>query len=123
MRNGTRQNPDNIRSRILAPIRDRANRQLEAEGRLPIAHMMAAHAAPHVRVDPRRCDVPPRRAMYLMGHTAGFRNESGTELPESLIVCVVLRRSSPHEIWDFGQAAEGTRTLDLLHGKRNCLGS
>ena len=68
-RNGTRQNPDNIRSRILAPIRDRANRQLEAEGRLPIAHM-----TPHTL---RRtfasilavCDVPPRRAMYLMGHT------------------------------------------------------
>jgi integrase len=68
-RNGARQNPDNIRSRILAPTRDRANRQLEAEGRLPIAHM-----TPHTL---RRtfasilavCDVPPRRAMYLMGHT------------------------------------------------------
>ena len=68
-RNGTRQNPDNIRSRILAPIRDRANRQLEAEGRLPIARM-----TPHTL---RRtfasilavCDVPLRRAMYLMGHT------------------------------------------------------
>ena len=68
-RNGTRQNPDNLRSRILAPIRDRANQQLESEGRLPIAHM-----TPHTL---RRtfasilavCDVPPRRAMYLMGHT------------------------------------------------------
>jgi integrase len=68
-RNGTRQTPDNIRSRILAPIRDRANQQLEAEGRLLIAHM-----TPHTL---RRtfasilavCDVPPRRAMYLMGHT------------------------------------------------------
>ena len=68
-RDGTRQHPDNIRSRILAPIRERANAQLEAEGRLPIAHM-----TPHTL---RRtfasilavCDVPPRRAMYLMGHT------------------------------------------------------
>ena len=68
-RNGTRQSPDNIRSRILAPIRDRANEQLESEGRLQIAHM-----TPHTL---RRtfasilavCDVPPRRAMYLMGHT------------------------------------------------------
>ncbi len=68
-RNGTRQNPDNIRSSILAPIRDRANRQLEAEGLFPIGHM-----TPHTL---RRtfasmlavCDVPPRRAMYLMGHT------------------------------------------------------
>ena len=68
-RNGTRQNPDNIRLRILAPIRDRANRQLEVDGRLPIAHV-----TPHTL---RRtfasilavCDVPPRPAMYLMGHT------------------------------------------------------
>lgn len=68
-RNGTRQQPDNIRSRILGPIRERANEQLESEGRLRIAHM-----TPHTL---RRtfasilavCDVPPRRAMYLMGHT------------------------------------------------------
>jgi integrase len=68
-RNGTRQHPDNIRARILAPIRQRANKQLEAEGLLLIGHM-----TPHTL---RRtfasmlavCDVPPRRAMYLMGHT------------------------------------------------------
>jgi len=63
-RNGTRQNPDNIRSRILAPIRARANERLESEGRLGIAHM-----TPHIL---RRtfasilavCDVPPRRATH-----------------------------------------------------------
>ncbi|HTP18774.1 MAG TPA: site-specific integrase [Solirubrobacteraceae bacterium] len=68
-RNGTRQQPDNIRSRILGPIRGRANEQLESEGRPRIGHM-----TPHTL---RRtfasilavCDVPPRRAMYLMGHT------------------------------------------------------
>ena len=68
-RNDTRQNPDNIRSRILAAVRERANTLLEDEGRLQIAHM-----TPHTL---RRtfasilavCDVPPRRAMYLMGHT------------------------------------------------------
>ena len=68
-RNGTRQHPDNIRARILAPIRNRANEQLESAGRPQIAHM-----TPHTL---RRtfasilavCDVPPRRAMYLMGHT------------------------------------------------------
>ena len=68
-RNGTRQHPDNVRARILAPIRERANEQLDAEGRLSIGHM-----TPHTL---RRtfasilavCDVPPRRAMYLMGHT------------------------------------------------------
>jgi integrase len=68
-RNGTRQSPDNIRSRILATIREQANRLLEAEGRVQIAHM-----TPHTL---RRtfasilavCDVAPRRALYLMGHT------------------------------------------------------
>jgi integrase len=68
-RNDTRQTPDNIRARILAAVRERANALLEAEGRLQIAHM-----TPHTL---RRtfasilavCDVPPRRAMYLMGHT------------------------------------------------------
>jgi integrase len=68
-RNATRQNPDNIRSRILAPIWERANELLESDGQVQIAHM-----TPHTL---RRtfasllavCDVPPRRAMYLMGHT------------------------------------------------------
>jgi hypothetical protein len=68
-RNGTRQQPDNVRARILRPIPDRANELLAAEGRPPIAHM-----TPHTL---RRtfasilavCDVPPRRAMYLLGHT------------------------------------------------------
>jgi integrase len=68
-RNGTRQSPDNIRSRVLNPLKDRANELLAAEGKLPIGHM-----TPHTL---RRtfasviavCDVSPRRAMYLMGHT------------------------------------------------------
>ena len=68
-RNGTRQQPDNVRSRILAPVLQRANELLEADGSLPIAHL-----TPHTL---RRtfasilavCDVPPRRAMYLLGHT------------------------------------------------------
>jgi len=58
-----------VRARILAPILARANELLEADGALPIAHM-----TPHTL---RRtfasilavCDVPPRRAMYLLGHT------------------------------------------------------
>jgi integrase len=68
-RNGTRQRPDNVRARLLAPVLQRANELLEADGVLPIAHM-----TPHTL---RRtfasvlavCDVPPRRAMYLLGHT------------------------------------------------------
>jgi Phage integrase family len=58
------------RSTSTPPARSqRANEQLEAEGLVPISHM-----TPHTL---RRtfasilavCDVPPRRAMYLMGHT------------------------------------------------------
>ena len=68
-RNGTRQNADNVRSRVLNPVRERANELLAADGRPPIGHM-----TPHTL---RRtfasvvavCDVSPRRAMYLMGHT------------------------------------------------------
>ena len=68
-RNATPQHPDNVRARILAPIVDRANELLESAGQVPISH-----ATPHTL---RRtfasilaaCDVPPRRAMYLMGHT------------------------------------------------------
>jgi hypothetical protein len=68
-RNRTRQNPDNIRSRVLNPLMERANELLAAEGKLPIGHM-----TPHTL---RRtfasviavCDVSPRRAMYLIGHT------------------------------------------------------
>jgi integrase len=68
-RNGTPQHPDNIRARILGPLRVRADELLQADGREPIDHL-----TPHTL---RRtfasilavCDVPPRRAMYLMGHT------------------------------------------------------
>lgn len=68
-RNGTRQHPDNVRSRILAPIRERANEILTARGSAPIArvtpHTLRRTFASILAV----CDVPPRRAMYLMGHT------------------------------------------------------
>lgn len=68
-RNGTPQHPDNVRTRILAPIHARANELLAKQGRLPIAHV-----TPHTL---RRtfasilavANVPPRRAMYLLGHT------------------------------------------------------
>ena len=64
-----RQNPDNVRSRVLNPVRERANELVAADGRPPIGHM-----TPHTL---RRtfasvvavCDVSPRRAMYLIGHT------------------------------------------------------
>ena len=37
---------------------------------------------------------------------ARFRNESGTELPESLIVCVIRRRSSLHERFQFAGTSD-----------------
>jgi integrase len=68
-RNGTRQHPDNVRARILAPIRDRANELLAADGRLPIGHMTPHSLRRTFASILAACDVPPRRAMYLMGHT------------------------------------------------------
>jgi integrase len=68
-RNATRQTPDNIRARILAPIRQRANELLVAEGRGPIAHMTPHSLRRTFASILAVCDVPPRRAMYLMGHT------------------------------------------------------
>jgi integrase len=68
-RNGTRQHPDNIRSRLLASVCERAN-ELLAEREQPLI----GHITPHTL---RRTfasilaevGVPPRRAMYLPGHT------------------------------------------------------
>lgn len=68
-RSGTRQRPDNIRARILAPMLDRANEALEAEGRLAIGHMTPHSLRRTFASILAVCDVPPRRAMYLMGHT------------------------------------------------------
>jgi integrase len=68
-RNRTRPHPDNVRARILAPLRERANDLLEAEGRVPIAHMTPHTLRRTFASILAACDVPPRRAMYLMGHT------------------------------------------------------
>jgi integrase len=68
-RNGTRPHPDNVRARILAPLRERANELLEADGRVPIAHMTPHTLRRTFASILAACDVPPRRAMYLMGHT------------------------------------------------------
>jgi hypothetical protein len=51
------------------PIRVRANELLEAEGRLSIAHMMPHTLRCTFASILAVCDVPPRRARYLMCHT------------------------------------------------------
>ena len=58
-----------MRARILAPLRERANDLLEAEGRVPIAHMTPHTLRRTFASILAACDVPPRRAMHLMGHT------------------------------------------------------
>lgn len=66
-RDGNAMTTDGVRARLVT-IRDRANELLEATGRAPIAHL-----TPHTL---RRTfasilavsNVPPRRAMYLLGH-------------------------------------------------------
>ncbi len=68
-RTGRAQSPDNVRSRILTPLRQRANELLEAEGHLPIAHLTPHTLRRTFASILAECDVPPRRAMYLLGHT------------------------------------------------------
>jgi hypothetical protein len=47
----------------------RANELLEAEGRLPIAHLTPHTLRRTLASILASCNVPPRRAMYLLGHT------------------------------------------------------
>ena len=68
-RNGTAQRADNVRSRILAPVHARANELLAADGRLPIAHMTPHTLRRTFASILAATNVPPRRAMYLLGHT------------------------------------------------------
>jgi integrase len=68
-RNGSPQRPDNVRSRILAPVHARANELLAVDGRLPIAHMTPHTLRRTFASILAATNVPPRRAMYLLGHT------------------------------------------------------
>jgi integrase len=68
-RNGTRQHPDNVRSRLLASVRERANELLAEREQPLVGHMTPAHAAADVRSILAEVGVPPRRAMYVLGHT------------------------------------------------------
>jgi integrase len=68
-RNGTRQQPDNVRARILTPIVAGANALLGSERREPIEHLTPHTLRRTFASILAACDVPPRRAMYLMGHT------------------------------------------------------
>jgi Phage integrase family len=68
-RNGTRQHPDNVRSRLLASIRERAN-ELLAERDQPVIGHMTPHTLRRTFASIlAEVGVPPRRAMYLLGHS------------------------------------------------------
>ena len=68
-RNGTRQHPDNVRSRLLASVRERANELLAEHEQPPIGHMTPHTLRRTFASILAEVGVPPRRAMYLLGHT------------------------------------------------------
>jgi integrase len=68
-RNGTRQYPDNVRARLLASVRERANELLAEREQLPIGHVTPHTLRRTFTSILAEVGVPPRRAMYLLGHT------------------------------------------------------
>jgi integrase len=68
-RNGTRQHPDNVRSRLLASVRERANELLAEREQPAIGHMTPHTLRRTFASILAEVGVPPRRAMYLLGHT------------------------------------------------------
>jgi integrase len=93
-RNGTPNTPHNVLTTVLEPVHARANELLAAQGRPPIAHLTAHTLRRTFASILGVCRVDTRRAVALLGHTKAL-------LPSA-----------------FNQADEGTRTLDLLHGKQ-----
>jgi integrase len=67
-RNGTRQHPDNVRSRLLASVRERANELLAQREQPPIGHMTPHSLRRTFASILAEVGVAPRRAMYLLGH-------------------------------------------------------
>ena len=68
-RNGTAQHPDNVRARLLASVRERANQVLAERQQPPIGHMTPHTLRRTFASILAEVGVPPRRAMYLLGHT------------------------------------------------------
>lgn len=68
-RNGTRQDPGNVRSRLLTVARQRANELLAERGYRQIGHMTPHTLRRTFASLLAEVGVSPRRAMYLIGHT------------------------------------------------------
>jgi integrase len=67
-RSGTRNTPDNVRARIVAPVHIQANELLGAARLSPIAHLTPHTLRRTFASILAELGVPPRRAMYLLGH-------------------------------------------------------
>jgi integrase len=65
---GTRNTPDNVRTRIVAPVHVQANEFLEAARLAPIAQLTPHTLRRTFASILAELGVPPRRAMYLLGH-------------------------------------------------------
>ena len=68
-RDATRQSPDNVRARILATVRTRANELLAERGERPIGRMTPHTLRRTFASILAEVGVAPRRTMYLLGHT------------------------------------------------------
>jgi integrase len=68
-RRGTRQRPDNVRARLLAAVRERADELLEQRGERRIAHLTPHTLRRTFASLLAEVGIAPRRAMYLLGHT------------------------------------------------------
>ncbi len=67
--NGTRNTTHNIRRHVVDPVRARANELLVEAGR-PAIRRLTPHTLRRTFASIlAECNVPPRRAMYLLGHT------------------------------------------------------
>jgi hypothetical protein len=114
-RNGTRNTPNNVLNRIVVPVRDEANRLLAERGEEPIEcltpHTLRRTFASILAL----CEVHPRGARQLMGIRTRARPPTSTSR-------ISTTPTTPSDILpvcrNFRGAAEGTRTPDLLHGKR-----
>jgi integrase len=67
-RNGTRQNPNNVRARLLAGVHQRANALLAQRGQRQIGHLTPHTLRRTFASLLAEVGVSPRRAMYLIGH-------------------------------------------------------
>lgn len=68
-RNGSRNNPDNLRARIVGAVHQEADTLLASAGRAPIAHVTPHTLRRTFASLLAELGVSPRRAMYLLGHT------------------------------------------------------